>query len=151
MLHTGKMKRACLRRISRWHGRSSSEFLEANGGASADGTALYPRRASAELPRRLAVLAASSCVLARAHAAAALDKGLVILNFLCSTTFMLTTFQNSKWILNWRFKLEKGTLSGNLNFQNYFKFYIETSKTQNTKVVHLDKIYNFAFGLNLKF
>ena len=49
------------------------------------------------------------------------------------------------------FKLEKGTLSGNLHFQNYFKFYIEASKTQNTKVVHLDKIYNFAFELNLKF
>ena len=74
-----------------------------------------------------------------------------LFNFLCSTTFMLTTFQNSKWILNWRFKLEKGTLSGNLYFQNYFEFYIETSKTQNTKVVHLDKIYNFAFGLNLQF
>jgi hypothetical protein len=64
---------------------------------------------------------------------------------------MLTTFQNSKWILNWEFKLEKGTLSGNLYFQNYFEFCIETSKTQNTKVVHLAKIYNFAFELNLKF
>ena len=64
---------------------------------------------------------------------------------------MLTTFQNSKWILNWGFKLEKGTLSGNLHFQNYFEFCIETSKTQNTKVVHLAKIYNFAFELNLKF
>jgi len=47
--------------------------------------------------------------------------------------------------------LEKGTLSRNLNFQNYFEFCIETSKTQNTKVVHLDKIYNFSFELNLKF
>jgi len=64
---------------------------------------------------------------------------------------MLTTFQNSKWILNWGFKLEKGTFSGNLCFQNYFEFCIETSKTQNTKVVHLDKTYNFAFELNLKF
>jgi len=64
---------------------------------------------------------------------------------------MLTTFQNSKRILNWRFKFEKGTLSGNLFFQNYFEFYIETSKTQNTKVVHLGKIYNFAFELILKF
>ena len=64
---------------------------------------------------------------------------------------MLTTFQNSKQILNWRFKLEKGTLSGKLYFQNYFEFYTETSKTQNTKVVHLDKIYNFAFELNFKF
>jgi hypothetical protein len=64
---------------------------------------------------------------------------------------MLTTFQNSKWILNWGFKLEKGTLSGNLYFQNYFEFCIETSKTQNTKVVHLAKSYNFAFELNLKF
>ena len=58
---------------------------------------------------------------------------------------MLTTFQNPKWILNWGFKLEKGTLSGILYFQNYFEFCIESSKTQNTKVVHLDKIYNFAF------
>jgi len=64
---------------------------------------------------------------------------------------MLVTFQNSKWILNWKFKLEKGTLSGNLYFQNYFEFCIETSKTPNTKVVHLDKIYNFSFELNLKF
>ena len=64
---------------------------------------------------------------------------------------MLTIFQNSKQILNWRIKLEKGTLSGNLYFQNYFEFCIETSKTQNTKVVHIDKIYNFAFELNLKF
>jgi len=64
---------------------------------------------------------------------------------------MLVTFQNSKQILNWGFNLEKGTLSGNLYFQNYFDFCIETSKTQNTKVVHLDKIYNFAFELNLKF
>jgi len=64
---------------------------------------------------------------------------------------MLATFQNSKWTLNWRFKLEKGTLSKNLYFQNYFEFYIETSKTQNTKVVHLDKIYNFAFELIFKF
>jgi len=38
-----------------------------------------------------------------------------------------------------------------LYFQNYFKFCVETSKTQNTKVVHLDKIYNFAFELILKF
>jgi len=64
---------------------------------------------------------------------------------------MLATFQNSKWILNWRFILEKGTLCGNLYFQNYFEFYIETSKTQNTKVVYLDKIYNFALELILKF
>ena len=42
-------------------------------------------------------------------------------------------------------------MSGNLYFQNYFEFCIETLTTQNTKVVHLDKIYNFAFGLILKF
>jgi len=47
--------------------------------------------------------------------------------------------------------LEKGTISGKLYFQNYFEFYTETSKTQNTKVVHIDKIYNFAFELNFKF
>ena len=64
---------------------------------------------------------------------------------------MLTIFQNSKQILNWRFKFEKGTLSGNLYFQNYFEFRFETSKTQNTKVVHIDQIYNFAFKLNFKF
>ena len=64
---------------------------------------------------------------------------------------MLTTFQNSQQIFNWRFQLEKGTLSANLYFKNYFEFCIETSKTQNTKVVHLAKIYNFAFKLNLKF
>jgi len=64
---------------------------------------------------------------------------------------MLVTFQDSKQILNWGFKLEKGTIFGNLYFQNYFEFCIKTSKTQNTKVVHLDKIYIFAFELNLKF
>jgi len=64
---------------------------------------------------------------------------------------MLVTFQDSKQILNWGFKLEKGTIFGNLYFQNYFEFCIESSITQNTKVVHLDKIYNFAFELNLKF
>ena len=64
---------------------------------------------------------------------------------------MLVTFQDSKQILNWALKLENGTISGNLYFQNYFEFCIENSKTQNTKVVHLHKIYNFAFGLNLKF
>ena len=58
---------------------------------------------------------------------------------------MLATFQESKQNLNWGFKLEKGTISGNLYFQNYFKFCVETSKTQNTKVVHIDMIYNFAF------
>jgi len=47
--------------------------------------------------------------------------------------------------------LEKGTFSGNLYFQNYFEICIETSKTQNTKVVHLAKIYNFAFEHILKF
>jgi len=47
--------------------------------------------------------------------------------------------------------MEKGVISGNLYFQNYFEFCIETSKTQNTKVVHLDKIYNFAFELIPKF
>jgi len=64
---------------------------------------------------------------------------------------MLVAFQDSKQILNWGFNLEKGTIPGNLYFQNYFEFGIETSKTQNTKVVHLGKIYNFAFELNLKF
>jgi len=48
-------------------------------------------------------------------------------------------------------QIEKGTLFGKLYFQNYFEFCIETSKNQNTKVVHLDKIYNFAFELNFKF
>ena len=48
-------------------------------------------------------------------------------------------------------QIGKGTISGNLYFQNYFEFCIETSKTQNTKVVHLDKVYKFAFELNLKF
>jgi len=64
---------------------------------------------------------------------------------------MLVTFQNSKQILNWGFKFEKRTICGNLYFQNYFEFCIETSKTQNTKVVYLDNIYSFAFELNLKF
>jgi hypothetical protein len=41
--------------------------------------------------------------------------------------------------------MQKGTFAGRLYFQNYSKFYIETLKTQWTKVVHLNKIYNFAF------
>jgi len=47
--------------------------------------------------------------------------------------------------------MEKGIISRNQYFQNYFEFCIETSKTQNTKFVHLDKIYNFSFELILKF
>jgi len=48
-------------------------------------------------------------------------------------------------------QIEKGTISRNLYFQNYFEFCIETSKAQNTKVVHLDKIYNFVVELITKF
>ena len=84
MLHTREVKRACLRRISWWRWCSSSAFSEANRGASAGGAALYPRRASTELPRRLAALAGEQ-LRARTHArgaaraAAALDRGPVIL------------------------------------------------------------------------
>ena len=42
-------------------------------------------------------------------------------------------------------------MCGNLYFQNYIEICIETLKTQNTKVVHLVKIYNFAFELIPKF
>jgi hypothetical protein len=45
---------------------------------------------------------------------------------------------------------QKGTILDFWYFQNYFKFYTETLKTQNIKVVHLDKTYNFAFWFTLK-
>ena len=83
MLHTKEVKRMCLRRISRWRGCSSSALSEANGGASAGGAALYPHRASTEVPRRLATQAGKQLrALTHAHgavrAAAALDRGAVI-------------------------------------------------------------------------
>jgi hypothetical protein len=37
------------------------------------------------------------------------------------------------------------------SFQNYSKFYTETLKTQNTKLVALEKIYKLGFKLFPKF
>jgi hypothetical protein len=46
---------------------------------------------------------------------------------------------------------EKGTILRFESFQNYFKFYTETLKTQNTKLVALEKIYKLGFTLFPKF
>jgi hypothetical protein len=52
-------------------------------------------------------------------------------------------------------KLDRGNEKGpNLrfeSFQNYFKFYTESLKTQNTKLVALEKIYKLVFTLFPKF
>jgi len=48
-------------------------------------------------------------------------------------------------------QIGKGDIFWKSVFSNYFEFCIETSKSQSTKVVHLDKIYNFAFELIPKF
>ena len=84
VVHSGALERDQGRRISQWRGCSSSAFSEANGGASAGGAALYPRRARTGLPRRLVALAGKqlrACTHAcgATCAAAALDRGPVIL------------------------------------------------------------------------
>jgi hypothetical protein len=52
-------------------------------------------------------------------------------------------------------KLNRGNEKGaNLrfeSFQNYFNFYTETLKTQNIKLVALEKIYKLGFTLFPKF
>jgi hypothetical protein len=48
-----------------------------------------------------------------------------------------------KFFLDFKMRVQnqKGTNSGFWKNQNYFKFYMETLKTQNTKVVHLDSFF----------
>jgi hypothetical protein len=64
---------------------------------------------------------------------------------------MLKTFSNSTSILKFGFKDEKGSNLKFASFQNYSKFYTETLKTQNTKLVALNKIYKLGSKLFPKF
>jgi hypothetical protein len=64
---------------------------------------------------------------------------------------MLKTFSNSTSILKFGFGDEKGSNLKFSSFQNYSKFYIETLKTQNTKLVALEKTYKLCFKLFRKF
>jgi hypothetical protein len=64
---------------------------------------------------------------------------------------MLKTFSNSDSILKIEFGDEKGSNLKFVSFQNYSKFYTETFKTQNTKLVSLEKIYKLGFKLFPKF
>jgi hypothetical protein len=67
------------------------------------------------------------------------------------TTLLFKTFSNYTPIL----KLDRGDEKvSNLRFesiQNYSKVYTETLKTQNTKLVALEKIYKLGFKLFSKF
>jgi hypothetical protein len=64
---------------------------------------------------------------------------------------MLKTFLNLASILKFEFGDEKGSNLKFASYQNYSKFYTETLKTQNTKLVALEKIYNLGFKLFPKF
>jgi hypothetical protein len=64
---------------------------------------------------------------------------------------MLKTFLNSASILKFEFGNEKGSNLKFASFQNYSKFYAETLKTQNTKLVALEKIYKLGLKLFPKF
>jgi hypothetical protein len=64
---------------------------------------------------------------------------------------MLKTFSNSAYILKFKFGDEKGSNLKFTSFQNYSKFFTETLKTQNTKLVALEKIYKLDFKLFPKF
>jgi hypothetical protein len=64
---------------------------------------------------------------------------------------MVKTFSNSTSILKFEFGNKKGSNLKFESFQNYFKFCIETLKTQNTKLVALEKIYKLASKIFLNF
>jgi hypothetical protein len=64
---------------------------------------------------------------------------------------MLKTFSNPISILKFEFGDEKGSNWKFASFQNYSKLYTETLKTQNTKLVALEKIYKLDFKLFPKF
>jgi hypothetical protein len=54
-------------------------------------------------------------------------------------------------MLKFEFGDEKGSNLKFASFQNYSTFYTKTLKTQNTKVVALEKIYKHGFRLFPKF
>jgi hypothetical protein len=56
-------------------------------------------------------------------------------------------FSNSASILKFEFGDEKGSNLEFASFQNYSTFYTKTLKTQNTKLVALEKIYKLGFKL----
>jgi hypothetical protein len=64
---------------------------------------------------------------------------------------MLKTFSNLASILKFEFGDEKGSNLKFASFQNYSKFYTETLKTQNTKLVALKKIYKLGLKLFPRF
>jgi hypothetical protein len=68
-------------------------------------------------------------------------------NFWRSTTFIIGPSPNYAYFLKLSLKFKFGIDI----FSIYSKFCIETLKTQNIKVVPLNKIYDSAFGLTSKF
>jgi hypothetical protein len=64
---------------------------------------------------------------------------------------MLKTYSNSASILKFEFGDKKGSNLRFASFQNYSTFYTKTLKTQNTKLVALEKIYKLGFKLFPKF
>jgi hypothetical protein len=60
---------------------------------------------------------------------------------------LFKTFSNYASILKLDWGDRKGSKLRFESFQNYSKFYTETLKTQNTKLVALEKIYKFGFKL----
>jgi hypothetical protein len=69
------------------------------------------------------------------------------------TTLLFKTFSNYASILKLYWGDKKGSNLRFESFQNYSKFCTETLKTQNTKLVALEKIYKLGFTLfpNLDF
>jgi hypothetical protein len=67
------------------------------------------------------------------------------------TTFLFKPFSNYASILKFEFGDEKGSNLEFASFQNYSTFYTKTLKTQNTKVIALEKIYKLGFKLFPKF
>jgi hypothetical protein len=63
------------------------------------------------------------------------------------TTFIFKQFSNSASILKFEFGDENGSNLKFISFQNWSTFYTKTLKTQNTKVIALEKIYKFGLKL----
>jgi hypothetical protein len=67
------------------------------------------------------------------------------------TTLLFKPFSNYASILKFEFGDEKGSNLEFASFQNYSRFYTKTLKTQNTKLVAIEKIYKLGFTLFPKF
>ena len=67
-----------------------------------------------------------------------------------ATFFMLIILSRSNQILKFGVGFAIKQNPGNWYFQVYSKFLLKTLKTQNTKVVTLEKIHNFDFWTNPK-